>query len=189
MSPGGDCRDALALEAHGAALGGAGRDLEHHGAFRRRRLDAGAERRLPRCHRQIEIDVLAFDLEQRIGRELHLEIEIARLALAHAGRALAGEADVLALAHALGDGDVERAILDDDVAGVVDLRHAQGDRALGAGVGVAQVDDDLGVMVLALGVVFATARRRQSRLGRAPACAWPNRLSKKSLNCAESACV
>lgn len=55
---------------------------------------------------------------------------------------------MLAFLHALGDRDVQGAILDDDVALLVDLGEAQRHLALGALVGVLEVDLDLGVMVL-----------------------------------------
>ena len=97
---------------------------------------------------------------------------------------------MLAFAHALGDRDVQRAVLDRDVARAVDLGHAERDRALGAVVGVAQVDDDLGVMVLALRVELARAREAAASPAKSARCAppprmRPNRPSKKSLNCAE----
>jgi hypothetical protein len=42
-----------------------------------------------------------------MGTELDLQVQIARLTLADAGTALFRQADVLPLAHALGNADVE----------------------------------------------------------------------------------
>ncbi len=101
------------------------------------------------------------------------------MALAHAGRALAGEADALALANALRDGDGQGAVLDGDVAAAVHLRHAQGDLALGAGVSIAQVDGDLGVVILALSVKLALRRKAAASGTRAPCVGLPEEALEK----------
>src|SRR5690606_35087269 len=85
----------------------------------------------------------------RIRPEVHLEQQIARLALADPRTALPAEAHYLAFLEPLGDLHVEGARLEHDTARVVHFRRPQRDLPGGSAVHVLQVDQDPGVMVLA----------------------------------------
>src|SRR3569623_2135339 len=149
--------DASSFEAQLAAAGRTGRHLEVHRAGRRRRRHRCAQRCFPRRHRQVEIEVAAFGAIKRVRTECDLQIEVAGVAAAYAGRTLAGEADVLALLDAFGYAHVERTLAGMDVALRVDFRHAQRDAAVGTLQGVVEVDDDLGRVILALGAKSRTS--------------------------------
>ena len=65
------------------------------------------------------------------------------------GLRLAGEADVLALAHALRDGDIHLPLAHLHLAVVADLGGPERDGAGGALIGIFEIDQDPRVMVLA----------------------------------------
>src|SRR5437899_3066372 len=81
------------------------RDLHRDFASQRRHLDVRAQRRLGRRDRQLELDVVARPLEERVRGDRHGEIEVAAAA-ADAG-ALAGHAHALSRLHTGRDLDVE----------------------------------------------------------------------------------
>src|SRR5947209_19854544 len=73
------------------------RDLHRDFASQRRHLDVGAQRRLRRRDRQLELDVVALPLGERVRGDGHGEIEVAAAA-AGAG-AFAGNAHALSRLH------------------------------------------------------------------------------------------
>ena len=95
--------------------------------------------------------------------EADLQVQVARRRAVEAGAALAGQPQVLALAHAGRNGHVQRALAQHHMALRVQGRHLQADAAAGAAVGVGQVDRHLGMVVL------RARRRLAARLPAAPA--------------------
>jgi hypothetical protein len=77
---------------------------------------ARAERRLPGSDRQLDVDIGALDLEQRMRIERDLEVEVARRPAVAPGRALLGQAQLLSRADAARDVDVEPSLLEGDAA-------------------------------------------------------------------------
>ena len=86
-----------------------------------------------------------------MGLEVHFEIEIAGRAATDPGRALAGQADHLAFAHSLGDAYIEIVLGQYHTAAVVLARRTQGNGPGVAAVGGLQVEQDLGMMIVAPG--------------------------------------
>src|SRR5690606_21160880 len=106
------------------------------------------------CH------VAAVDLEQAVRTQSDLEVQVACGSAAHAGTALAGQPNALALRYAARDVDLERARLDDYATGLVELRRLELDGFRAAVIRVLQVDLDAGHVIL-------TAYRKSA--ARAPA--------------------
>jgi hypothetical protein len=84
----------------------------------------------------------------RIWLEMHLKEQISRRTAASARAALAGQADLLALPHALGDLHIQAVFLHAHAALGIGPFTTQCDGAWRTLIGITQVDDDLGVMVL-----------------------------------------
>src|SRR5262249_34539634 len=139
-------------------------DLHRDFASQRRHLDVGAQRRLGRRDRQLELDVVALPLEERVRGDGHGEIEVA--AAAGDAGALAGHAHALSRLHAGRDLHVElspsplpagaaagRAGLAAHVAGAAPGRaglvHLHRDRLAGARERLFQRDLDAGLNVAA----------------------------------------
>src|ERR1700719_3840770 len=98
---------AFAGEPQELVVLGPGRNL--HGDVARHRRDANfaAQNEIVDAHRQIDVQVVAAAFETRVADDVDVEIEIAVRTAAGARAALAGEADPLTVAHALGDRDLE----------------------------------------------------------------------------------
>src|SRR5689334_6364268 len=94
-----------AAQADLSTCGRARRDFDPHGTVERLNLGLGAEGGLPRGDRHGGLEVGSVHLVARVGLDLDLEIEVARLAAVHAGLALSGEPDALARPHPLGNAD------------------------------------------------------------------------------------
>ena len=142
-------------------------NLEHDLTGRCRGLHAGSKRCLPRGYGKLVIKIAAYRAVERIGLELDLEIEIAGWQLADPRRALAFEANILALGDAFRDRDIEFAIFQRDVARRVDLGHPQRNRPRRTAEGVTKVDQDLGMVVLAA-CMKLVRRARGSRTAASP---------------------
>lgn len=87
-----------------------------------------------------------------MGLEADLQVQIARLAVAHTRAALPSQAYVLASAHAFGNFEFDLMVLDGDAALCIHLGHAQADAALAAVVSLFKVNLDFGVAVFTVGV-------------------------------------
>src|SRR4051794_5711743 len=98
---------ALAAQAQPPAARRARRNLHAALAVERLDLDLGPERRLPRRHRQVDVEVAAIQPKARVPADAHAQEEVARGAAADARPALAGEPDALAVADAARDVDFE----------------------------------------------------------------------------------
>ena len=131
----------------------AGRHLERHpAAARGRHLDGGAQRRLGDRDRHLDDEVVAAALEEVVGLDAHAHVEVAGRSAAHAGLALALDADLAAVLDARRDLDVVPAGL---------VLHA------GAAAGRARVLDDRALPV--------AARARLATWRTDPGCAPPCR--------------
>ena len=95
--------DTVARQAEGAPAAGLGRDLHRDLPPERRHLHLGAERRLPRRDRQLDVEIVLAALEDRMRRHVNPEVEVPARAAADAGAALAGRADAGAIADTGGD--------------------------------------------------------------------------------------
>src|SRR3954452_13177941 len=98
---------ALAAQAQPPAARRARRNLHAALAVERLDLDLGPERRLPRRHRQVDVEVAAIQPKARVPADAHAQEEVARGAAADARPALTGEPDALAVADAARDVDLE----------------------------------------------------------------------------------
>src|SRR5262245_9252007 len=140
------------------------RDLHRDLAPQRRHLDVRAQRRLGRGDRQLEVDVVALALEERVRRDGHGEIEVTPAA--GGARALAGHAHALPRLHAGRNLHIElppsslpagaatgRARLAADVAGAMTGRaglfHLEGECLARTGEGFFQRDLDARLDVIA----------------------------------------
>ena len=121
----------------------------HGGAAGRGDFDRGAKRRLPWRHHQRLIDIAALGAPAWVGFEKHLQKQIACRRTAPARAALARQADELALAHALGYFDLQAALVACERAVVGLVRTLQRERALGAQVGIGQIELNAGMVVVA----------------------------------------
>src|SRR5258708_3253186 len=80
-----------------------GRDLDLGRALERGDLDLPAERRLREADRHLAVQIVPVALEDPVGLEVDHSVEIARRTAIHAGLALAGQADAIALIDARGN--------------------------------------------------------------------------------------
>src|SRR5712692_7149927 len=88
-------RHAVARQAERPSASGAGRDLHRDAAAQGRHFHRRAERRLRRGDRQLDLQIVALALEERVGRDVDDQIQIAAgvgaaAALARHPHALAG---------------------------------------------------------------------------------------------------
>ncbi len=117
--------DALAAQAKDLPGLGLGRHLHLGRAVERRDLDLAAEGGLRKADRHLAVQVVAIALKHPVRPEMDDDVEVAGRSAVHAGLALAGEANAIALVHAGRNLDRE---------GLVAL-DAPGAAARGAGVG------------------------------------------------------
>src|SRR5262245_23529900 len=165
-------RHPVSGQAKRPSARGGRRDLHRNLAPQRRHLDVCSEGRLGRGDRQLELDVVALALEERMGRDGHGEIEVTPAA--GRARALAGHAHALPRLHAGRNFHVElpppslpagaatgRARLAADVAGAVagraGLIHLERERLARARVGFFQRDLDASLNVIAASARLAAA--------------------------------
>src|SRR5690606_9845747 len=118
-------------------------------ARRRRHFALGPERRLPGSDRDRLVDIAPVHPVALVRREAHLQVQVARRPSADARPALPGQADVLALDDALGDGDLQGALLAHHPAVLVQPGAAQRDGARGTVIHVRQVDHHARMVVAA----------------------------------------
>src|SRR5581483_1736356 len=132
-----DVGHALAGQAEGLAVLGAGRDFDLDRALERGHLDPVADGRLDDVHVQLEDHVLLAPLELRVGLDPEDDVEVARRAAAHARLALGGEPDLGAGIDAGRDPDRQLpGLLHPALAAALGARaldHPPGARARGAG--------------------------------------------------------
>src|SRR5262245_59592743 len=127
-------RQALAGEAQLLSRARARAYRHFHAAAEGRHLDVGAQHRLPRRDRQLEIEIMPGRLVERVGTQHDVQIEIARRPPVHARPALARDAQPLAVGDALRHPDADG------------LRHAV-DRAVGSHLRRGKVEAHLGAVV------------------------------------------
>ena len=134
-----ELRRSLAAQALDGAVGRARPHAQRLRAGERRDLDLGARERLGDREGHLDLDVLAFALEDRRGSHVGDDVEIARRPAARPGLALAGQADARALLDARRDVDavaLERAHRPRAVAGRAGiLDHGARAAAARAGLG------------------------------------------------------
>lgn len=92
--------------------------------------------------------------------EPHLQQQIPRWRAAHARRTLAGQSNHLPLAHAPGNPHVEGTGLQRDSTLGIQFGHAQADLASGAVESIFQVEQDLGMVILAVRLETASMNIR-----------------------------
>src|SRR5438093_1566994 len=106
---------ALALEAEGPPVLGAGRDLEENAALQRSDGNLAPEQRFLQGDRHVSLEVVALARERAVRLEPCDHDEV------RAARTLAGQADAAAAVHAAGDRDLEASPVDvDDPAGAME---------------------------------------------------------------------
>src|ERR687887_1041647 len=182
--PAGGAGHPAAAHPEGAAVLGAGRDLERHRPVQGRHLQLGAERGLGEGHRHGDGQVVAAAAEQRVLADVDLDDQVPGGRAGLAGLALALEADGGAVADPGGDADLQLAGADLAApaaavgARVVDHRAAalagragagQPEQALVAGDGAAAVAGRAGPRQRArpgAGAVAHVAGRRPGELER-----------------------
>ncbi len=86
-----------------------------------------------------------------------IQVQILRGAFAKSWRALARQANPLSLFDAFGDAHIQRALVHPNMLLSVQLRHMQAQGRSGPVVGIFQVDQNLGMMVLPSGMDVSTA--------------------------------
>ena len=111
-------------------------------------------------------------------RELDFEVEVARRPATEAGRALAREADLLPGTDALRNRDLQLALAQRHLAGVVEFGAVQRQFARRAVKGVLERDDDLGMVVLPAHRMAAMGwrprvPRRRCRTSASKNALWP----------------
>src|SRR5919198_753494 len=105
--PAGGAGHPAAAHPEGAAVLGAGRDLERHRPVQGRHLQLGAERGLGEGHRHGDGQVVAAAAEQRVLADVDLDDQVPGGRAGLAGLALALEADGGAVADPGGDADLQ----------------------------------------------------------------------------------
>src|SRR5262249_32892619 len=126
---------------------GAGRDGHLYGAAERRHGDRGAERRLPGGDRGGERHVAAVERVEPGRRDVHLEVQVARRAVAGGRLTLTGEPHQLALGDAGGNVDAHRVGAHFHVAVGRDRGTAQLERARRAVESLLELDVDARVVI------------------------------------------
>src|SRR5207237_10539419 len=116
---------------------------------RRRHLDARAERGLPWCERQVEIEILAIGAEDGMRRDLDVEVEVAVAPTVNALATLARHAQLGAVGHALRDAHLEMMRDAPQESVLVHLGRGEVEIDLGAVVSLLERDADTGLEVLA----------------------------------------
>src|SRR6185437_3082783 len=118
------------------------RNMHFDRAARSWNRHARSERRLPGCNRQRQCNVAPIHLEQRMGLDTHLEVQVARLAASAGLLSLPGQANELALGHAGRNGDPHGMRLELQGAVRLELGPLELERAGRAGVRLLEVDVD-----------------------------------------------
>src|SRR5690606_6919533 len=127
---------------------------------------ARAERRLPRQHRKIQVDITALRLEERVRRKPDDRVEIAALAAAHCGTALRGQANPPPVRDAGRDAHVQRSRAVHESAGGIELGNVDRQRLRRPAVGLLERQGDGRLVVLA-----ASRERERPRSARTEAFA------------------
>ena len=118
--------------------------------------DEGTQRGFPGRHRQIRMQIAAVDAKPRVGPKLHFQQQVSGRRAPQARLALTGQTDHLSIAHPFRNPDAQVAGLEAAPALCVEFGHPQRDLPGGASEAVLEIQQDLGMMVLATGVAPAT---------------------------------
>src|SRR5438067_794343 len=90
--------------------------LHGHATFQRRYFDLGAERGFPGTHRQLDLQVVGARLEEAMGLEHDLQVDVSRRPAVHAGAALAAQPQALAVHRAFRDARAQCLAVDLELA-------------------------------------------------------------------------
>src|SRR5581483_6729902 len=125
-----------------------GGHLERDLAGRRGHLDVAAERGFPRRERQVDVEILAVDTEDRMRRHLDVEIEIAVAPAVDALAALACDAQLGAVGDAFRDAHLEVMRHPAHHTLFVDLGGHEIELDFGPAIGLVERELDAGLEVL-----------------------------------------
>src|SRR5579875_728183 len=103
-------RHAASLQAQLAAPARLRGNPELHVPAQRRHRHGRTQRRFPRCHRQLDLDVAAVQLEARILAHVHFQQQVAGRTAVETGLALTAQPDGATRQDAGGDAHVQRTL-------------------------------------------------------------------------------